>query len=230
MLQVLIIAHFSICNAESKPNQNKMPPRQPRAQRGRGQARRRRGGRLQDIDNMTREQLIDLIERQDFTIRRRGAQIHGLYWSLHQLLNNHPHAQRMPDNSAALQEQLTAARDRIRALMAGTQQRPATVAAPTQNNPYNRVRFGCNVCWETMADGPRQPVALMCGHIFCRTCIGAALDQQNHECPSCRTPMDQFIPLFFNSMLEVADNEEQQQQPANEQSTGPDESEVSPME
>ncbi len=53
----------------------------------------------------------------------------------------------------------------------------------------------CAICLETMDN----PVATICGHVFCRACIEAHLSimQENNSCPICRrtTPMHLLVPL-----------------------------------
>lgn len=189
----------------------------PRAARGRGRGRGRGRRRFQgpipttpdELDDLSKDELIAIIGRLQHTVRRRGGQIQGLYWALEQSLRNHPDAEQMPNNSAALEEQLTAARQRIRALMDLAANNADNARRQQQAaDQRRRVTLGCNVCWQTMTDGARQPMALMCGHVYCRTCVGNILDGNGaNQCPSCRTDMGAYIPLFINANLEINDSD-----------------------
>jgi uncharacterized protein (DUF983 family) len=47
--------------------------------------------------------------------------------------------------------------------------------------PSNDSIFNCPICFDPLKKG----TATMCGHIFCKKCIRAAIKTQ-HKCPNCR--------------------------------------------
>ncbi|KAK4321812.1 hypothetical protein Pmani_007439 [Petrolisthes manimaculis] len=44
----------------------------------------------------------------------------------------------------------------------------------------------CAVCSEVYQSGIREPLALPCGHSFCRMCLDAVKRTGNFLCPNCR--------------------------------------------
>ena len=86
---------------------------------------------------------------------------------------------------------------------------PPPPAEPTQStsesiadNPTERENadgLSCPICMESIKN--RQPVSTKCGHLFCTTCIKAAL-RVKKECPLCKKALGtryQFHQVFFNN-------------------------------
>lgn len=73
-------------------------------------------------------------------------------------------------------------------------QRPAEATSPDRNSPLNQSlnntisQFGtCSICLESYLR--RQPHSTVCGHVFCKTCILAAI-QATKSCPLCRKKLN----------------------------------------
>lgn len=55
----------------------------------------------------------------------------------------------------------------------------------------------CPICHESISN--RHPVAMLCGHLYCKQCIKRSL-RRKRECPLCRkkpSPRQPFIKIFF---------------------------------
>ena len=150
-----------------------------------------------NIRSLTRDELINLCERQQFTIKRRGCQISAMYHVISMFHANNPDRRVMPASAAELNIQLEAARTRIRQMIEAGE-RPAQAPIPSSAKS-----FGCNVCFEKLGSGDLQPLALSCGHIFCKGCINQLYESGRPKCPSCRTEIQSFVPLYWESLTEV---------------------------
>jgi len=140
-------------------------------------------------------------DRLDYTIRRRGAQIGGLYCALQSVLaqleqvepqrivdtENVPvnvlrlGAEIQPDQEALILQHIQDLRRQIESLGG-----PATPFEIPAN-------FACNVCFEAFDTREHLPVTLMCGHFLCLGCLG---NLRRLKCPSCRETIRGFTRLF----------------------------------
>lgn len=62
----------------------------------------------------------------------------------------------------------------------------------------NAIKYSCPICLESVKN--REPVSTMCGHVFCKACIRAAL-QQAKKCPMCKKNLNAknpFIQIFID--------------------------------
>ncbi|XP_050741072.1 uncharacterized protein LOC127010691 [Drosophila biarmipes] len=62
---------------------------------------------------------------------------------------------------------------------------------PKRLSDGNNGLYLCPIC----IDPPEQPVATMCGHVFCRGCLIPAL-LPLRSCPMCKESVSRFIRLY----------------------------------
>ncbi|XP_016962807.1 uncharacterized protein LOC108033114 [Drosophila biarmipes] len=56
----------------------------------------------------------------------------------------------------------------------------------------NEDLYMCPICYEA----PEEPVATMCGHIFCHSCLVSELQPFN-RCPMCRKLVPSYFRIYF---------------------------------
>ena len=140
--------------------------------------------------------------RLDHTVRRRGAQIGGLYAALRHMgarLHNldDPHIVDVPlgaqiAQGPALAQHLEALAAQVEAMQpdgggADVDAEPVELQDPPRD-------FGCNVCFENYDNAARLPLFLPCGHVICLHCVRRLARM---ECPSCRERISSVNRIFW---------------------------------
>lgn len=54
------------------------------------------------------------------------------------------------------------------------------------------VKLECSVCGERYARGEHCPRSLLCGHVFCTTCLDRVISAGSPKCPTCSRPFISF--------------------------------------
>jgi E3 ubiquitin-protein ligase RNF4 len=60
------------------------------------------------------------------------------------------------------------------------------ISADNLNDTQSAIRIQCPICLENTYS--REPTSTKCGHVFCKACLVAAL-QQDKKCPMCKIPI-----------------------------------------
>lgn len=83
-------------------------------------------------------------------------------------------------------------------VQASTSQAPQLDIDDSYQSQANAIKYSCPICLESVKN--REPVSTMCGHVFCKVCIRAAL-QQAKKCPMCKKNLNAknpFIQIFID--------------------------------
>lgn len=141
---------------------------------------------------MTVEELKQRVKELEFTVKRRGYTIGGLYAALDVAMNNAASiytiavADDKVDITEFLKTQLEAAEKK-------------RISDPN-HNPVEELPkdFGCNICFETYNNGERKPVAMGCGHVSCNECmLKHAEKSASIQCPYCKKPIKTLLTLYL---------------------------------
>lgn len=166
------------------------------------------------MKNASADELRQEIKRLEFTVKRRGYTIGGMYWVIRTLIESNPYTYRMESVNVAsgdqavdnLKEQLASARKQIRDMMESRKQEGRPVA--DLEIPKS---FDCNLCFnpfgmiseESDKKGEsepidRRPVAFGCGHLVCSQClIDWTKQNKKTSCPTCRQEIKSMLTLYI---------------------------------
>jgi hypothetical protein len=131
------------------------------------------------------------VENLEFTVKRRGKTIGGLYWAIQNLISHNPNARPMnrdgiKDYGDYLSKELDIATENI--IRSQIEKGLNQLAIPSN--------FNCNTCYCDFND-EKRPIALSCGHVICSDdLIAYADDFQKLACPSCDAEYELICPLY----------------------------------
>lgn len=160
--------------------------------------------------------LIEEIKRLEFTVKRRGYQIGGLYWVLQCMLEANPATYTLGSVAADsgetamlnMKQELQAARDHVRATLGSRATNSNTVTSNSESGPTGKQEaedsasdlphnFQCNICFESFDKEEHRPVALDCGHVLCQGCLIKYTEKNKDAgCPSCKRPIQKILILY----------------------------------
>jgi hypothetical protein len=164
----------------------------------------------------SKKELIAIIRNREHTITSRGSRMGAMYHTIRKLIEEHPdnvvfgRADTTSELIESLKAQLSASRVLLQqrvsnATTTTTTEATESVAANSGSespSTYSTQSYDCVVCYEKFNKTDHKPIACSCGHILCEACLvayQASCGSTNREvtCPSCRTVVKSFIPLFF---------------------------------
>ena len=145
----------------------------------------------------SRIELLNEISRLEFTVKRRGYQIGGLYNSLQNVLDGNPGTYTLgnvtSDNADEvvknMKKELESARTHIKQLISNKSEKHEE-----NNIPKG---FDCNICFESYDTENKKPIALSCGHIICEMCLITYTKKiKDAGCPTCRKKIERVFVLY----------------------------------